>query len=347
MAHEAKPTLRGGLIGCGFFASRHLNAWRHVEGADVVAVCDLDEQLASRTAAEFEIVNHYGDAELMMANEDLDFVDIVTREDGHRALVEMGARHHLAVICQKPLASQMDDAVAMVRVCQAANVPFMTHENFRWQTPIRKVKQILAEGCIGDPFFNRVSFRSSRDIFANQPYLAEVSRFIILDLGIHLLDVTRFLMGEAASLMCHTSSVNPAVCGEDVATMLLRHRSGATSIVDMSYSTHVQPDPFPQTLIHIEGTQGTIDLEFDYQIRITQGNEVETLDAAPEPLDWLTPPARANQESVLRIQQHFVDCLRTGRAPETNGTDNLKTLQLVFAAYESAEQRRDIVIPGS
>ncbi len=344
MQNQQEQTYRGGLIGCGYFATIHLKAWRSTCGADIVAVCDLDEQRARQAANEFQIANYYHDVDEMISREHLDFVDIVTRDSAHRVLVEKVANRGLPVICQKPLSRNFDDAEAMVRACQDAKVPFMVHENFRWQAPIRAVKRILDENRIGKPFFARVSFRSGRDIYANQPYLAELPKFILLDLGIHILDVARFLLGEASSLTCRTNSVNPRVRGEDVATIMLGHPTGATSIVDISYASHLHPDPFPQTLLHVEGPQGTIDLDRNYQIRITQGDQVETVHAPPESLDWLTPPAEANQEAVLRIQQHWVDCLRANRQPETCGTDNLKTLQLVFAAYESAKQGQTIVM---
>src|SRR3546814_144192 len=81
-----------------------------------------------------------------------------------------------------------------------------------------------------------------------QPYLAEGDRFIIEDLGIHILDVARLVMGEAATLTCRTQRVNPAVRGEDVATILLGHTSGATSVVDCSYATPVHDELFPQKI---------------------------------------------------------------------------------------------------
>ena len=74
-----------------------------------------------------------------------------------------------------------------------------------------------------------------------------------MDVGIHLLDVARFLFGEAKRISCTTQRVNPRVKGEDVATMLLEHESGATSIVDCSFFTHLDPNPFPQTLVEIDG----------------------------------------------------------------------------------------------
>ena len=75
----------------------------------------------------------------------------------------------------------------------------MVHENFRWQSAIRAVGAIVERGEIGAPFWGRVSFRSAYDVFSGQPYLATGERFIIEDLGIHILDIARFLFGDVAA----------------------------------------------------------------------------------------------------------------------------------------------------
>ena len=66
------------------------------------------------------------------------------------------------------------------------------------------------------------------------------------------------------------------------------------------------------------------------------GGVAEEHDVSPRLLPWSTPPWHGTQESVLRVQQHFVDCLRAGTQPETDGADSLKTYALVFGAYRSA-----------
>ena len=75
------------------------------------------------------------------------------------------------------MAPSLQDGQAMVAACNAAGVPFMIHENFRWQTPMRALKE--AAGQIGELFFAQVSFRSAFDVYSNQPYLATDPRFII------------------------------------------------------------------------------------------------------------------------------------------------------------------------
>ena len=164
------PELRGGLIGCGFFARNHMHAWNALPDAQIVAVCDTDLARAQTFAQDFNVPRTYTDAAQMFQAENLDFVDIVTQPATHRALVELAAAHGVPVICQKPLALTLEDAQAMVQACENANVPFMVHENFRWQSPMRVLKAAAAD--IGDLFFGRISFRTPYDVYANQPYLA-------------------------------------------------------------------------------------------------------------------------------------------------------------------------------
>jgi predicted dehydrogenase len=238
----------------------------------------------------------------------------------------------------------MEDAEAMVEACHSAGVALMVHENFRWQAPLRAVRQVIDAGQIGTPFFGRISFRHNWDVYSRQPYLAEDPRLALMDVGIHILDVSRFYFGEVKRVFCTTQRVNPGVKGEDVATVLVEHRSGATSVVDCSFYTHLDPNPFPQTLVEIDGSAGSIRLTEGYRMIVTAGGGTETrsVDAALRP--WTERPWHVVQDSVLNIQQHWAERLRAGGEAETSGADNLQTLRLVLAAYESAASGRAVEV---
>jgi len=328
--------LRGGLIGCGFFARNHLHAWNEVSGAQIVAVCDLDIDRAAAYAQEFRIPAYYAHANDMLHDEDLDFVDIVTHASTHRELVELVAASGTHVICQKPLAFTLEDCRAMVDVARAAGVRFMAHENFRWQTPMRRLRD--ASASLGELFFGRITFRTAFEVYASQPYLATDERLIIADLGVHLLDLARFFLGEAERVSCVTRRVNPRIAGEDVATILLQMRSGATCVVELSFASHLDEELFPQTLVHLEGAAGTATLGPHYALTITDASGTRHADAAPRRFGWTTPMMEAIQDSVVAIEQHWADCLHANREPETSGEDNLRTLALVYAAYDAADR---------
>ena len=329
----------GGLIGCGFFAENHLHAWRDVSGAGITAICDRDPERLRIVGDKFGIERRYADAAQMLADGGFDFVDIATTVDSHRPLVELAAQSGSHIICQKPFADSMADARAMVEAAKAAGVSLMVHENFRWQSAIRAVKAVIDEGAIGAPFWGRVSFRSAYDVYAAQPYLATDEKFIIQDLGIHLLDIARFLFGDVAMLSANTRRVNPNIRAEDVATILLQHETGMASVVDCSYASRLPQESFPQTLLEIDGAAGTLRLAAGYQLTITSEQGTREIDVAPPLLPWAERPWHNIQESVCAIQQHFVDKLIAGGETETSGEDNLKTLALVYGAYQSAHDK--------
>jgi D-apiose dehydrogenase len=336
--------MRGGLIGCGFFAVNQLHGWLDAKGAGIVAICDRDPERLKIVGDQFGIDRRYSDAAEMMGGEKLDFVDIATTVSSHRTLVELAARHKIPTICQKPFAPTLVDAKAMVDVSDKAGVPLMIHENFRWQSPIQAVKAVLDSGEIGKPFFGRISFRSGFDVFSGQPYLAEGKRFIIEDLGIHILDVARFFFGDVTTLTARTKRVNTNIAGEDVATMLMDHVDGVTSVVDCSYATKLEVDPFPETLVEIDGMDGTLRLQQGYRLTVTGKTGTVHRDVSPRLLGWASRPWHNIQESVAAIQQHWIDCLKSGREPSTSGADNLKTFALVEAAYSSADTRAPVEI---
>lgn len=333
---------RGAVIGCGFFAQNHLHAWQMIPSAKIVAVCDINEARAKEYAERFGIARYYSDCKAMLEQENLDFVDIVTQGNTHAALTQLVASYGVNMICQKPLAPSFEEAKQIVATCQ--NVQLMVHENFRWQRPMLELKK--AADSLGELFFGRISFRSAYDIYAVQPYLATDERFIIYDLGVHLFDLARFYFGEATSLICHTQRINPKIVAEDVATALLKMNSGAHVIVDMSYASRLEHESFPQTFVDLEGSKGSARLDRNFQLSVSTNAGTELYDVSPRSFDWSSGFINAVPEGVLNIQRHFIECLEAGRSPATSGSDNLKTLELSFAAYTSAAEAKSITFRG-
>jgi D-apiose dehydrogenase len=337
--------LRGGLIGCGFFARNHLFGWGDVDGAEIVAACDLDRAKAERAAAEFRIPAAYVDAAAMFAAERLDFVDIPTTMETHEALVGLAIAHRLPTIVQKPFGPDLAACRRMAAAAEAAGVPLMVHEDFRFQPLFRRLRALIESGEIGLPTFARLSWRTAIDVYSNQPYLVDAERFMIMDVGIHILDLTRFLLGEATDLFCDTQQVKAGISGEDAATILLRHENGARSLVDISYASRRNPDPFPQTLGEIEGELGSILIEPGERLRVHARGATRTVDVHDDGRVWTSEPWRQIQDSVVHTEAHFIDCLRRGVEPETSARRSLGTYALVEAAYLSARTGRRIA-PG-
>jgi len=329
-------TLRGALIGCGFFARNHMQAWAGIDGARIVAVCDTDAIRAQAFGAEFG-AKAYTDAAEMLAEVQPDFTDIATTVTSHRALVTLAAHHSRAVICQKPLAATLEDGRAMVSACTRAGIPFLVHENFRWQSPYRALGAALASGVIGPPTFLRLSFRHAFDIYANQPYLAKIEDLALTDVGLHLFDMARFLMGDVARVYCQTQRLNPRVAGQDAFLATLRHGSGAVTSVECSFFSHYTPDPFVQTLAVAEGPHGSIELLEGYRMRLHKDGRVFETDVEPAVPVWGEKPWHLVQESVVAFQSHAVEVMQGRAAGQPSGADNLRTLAVTLAAIRSAK----------
>ena len=330
--------MRGALIGCGFFARNHMHGWAIVDGAKVVAVCDRDGSKAEKFRAEFGVDESYSDAAEMLAKEVVDFVDIVTTAESHRPLVELAARHGKAIICQKPFAETMADAQAMVYAAETAGVALIVHENFRWQRPFIEIAHRIRRGHIGKPAFARISFRHGFNNYVNQPYLAEIERFTIMDVGLHLYDLARHLIGDVVTLSCRTQRLNPIVKGEDAFTAMLGHVDGACSIIDCSFFSKIDPEPFPQTTAWIEGSDGTLELATGYRLIEHHAGWSEISNVEPEVPVWGEKPWHVIQDSVVNFQRHAIDAFNGTAQPQPSGADNLKTLALALASYQAAER---------
>lgn len=332
--------LKVGVVGCGFFSRNHLNAWSDLRdiGVDLVAVCDVDPERAQRAAREFQIPRVHTDLGNMLASEPLGLVDIVTQMHTHRMLVELAMERRVPAVVQKPFGPTLEDVRAMVAASEAANTFLAVHENFRFQAPLLKVRELIEAGAIGEPNWGRVSFRTGWDIYAGQPYLRTVERFVLLDLGVHVLDVARFLLGEVAHLSAELQRRNANVAGEDTATMLCRHDSGAVSVVECTYEAHRLPDVFPECLVEIEGSHGAIVLKPNCVIELTSRGERSLIDADAPMLPWAERPWHVVQHSVVNTCRHMVERLRAGLPADTSAEDNLRTFTLCEAAYAADRQ---------
>jgi len=336
---------RGVLIGCGFFARNHMQGWAAQKDATIVGVCDLDPDKAAGFGRDFGVAGVFTDAAAMLADLRPDFVDIATTVASHRPLVELALQHARVVICQKPFAETLADARAM---CAGATngKTLIIHENFRWQKPFVALKAAVSGGQIGTPRFLRLSFRHAFDIYANQPYLAEVPDLALTDIGLHLFDLARFLMGDVARVSCETQRRNAQVAGQDAFVATLRHVSGAVSSVDASFHTRLSPDPFPQTLATVEGDDGTLELMQGYRLRLHRDGRVTETDVEPAVPTWGAKPWHGIQDSVLAFEAHVVDVLAGRAAAQPSGQHNLATLAVTLAAIQSARTGQTVDLAG-
>jgi predicted dehydrogenase len=329
-------TTRVAIFGAGFWAQFQIAAWRELPGVEIVALANRTVGKAEALAARFDIPRVYGDPAELLRRERPDVADIVTEIPAHEPLVLLAAEHRTPVICQKPMGPDLDACERMVAACRAAGVPFFVHENFRWQAPMRAVKRALDDGRIGRPY--RALIRLSHGTMAmveNQPALFEMERWALMDMGSHALDLARFFFGEPDWLACQTRKTIARARGEDIASVMLK-LGEVIGVCELGWAD----DP----VVFVEGTGGTLALHPDDTLTVTTTG-VATEQVVSPSYAWADPAYGACHPSIVACHANLLAALRGEGAAETTAEDNLRTMRLVFAAYDSAASAgRDEVI---
>ncbi len=332
---------RFAAIGAGFWARFQLSAWREVPGATLVAICDRERAKAEKLAGELGSPQVFDDPEKMLREVKPDFVDVITDRATHASLVRLAAAHGTPVIVQKPMAESLVEAEDLVRECRERRVPLFVHENWRWQSPIRELKRALDAADAGAVFRARITMVSGFPVFKNQPYLKDADPFLIADMGVHILDMARFLFGEVKSIYCQTRRVHADIRGEDVATILLKTREDVSVTCEMGFAENfLEHDRFPETYVLVEGAEGSIELAPDFWLRVTTASGTHARRVAPPRYAWADPAYDVAHSSMPGCNANLLRAIRGEGPAETTGEDNVKTLRLVFGAYDSAAEDR-------
>jgi predicted dehydrogenase len=337
--------LRGAGIGAGYFAGFQYEAWSRIPEVEMAAVCDLAEEKARAMQARFGIPGCYTQWREMLDVVRPDFVDIITPPPTHDEICAEAARRGIHVICQKPLAPTLEEAERIVNTARAAGVRFMTHENWRWQPWYRRIKEIQNSREIGEFIHIHVLTRlgdgwGERAYLDRQPFFRDYPRLLIYETGVHFIDTFRYLLGEVASVHAHLRRLNPVIKGEDAGQLFLRFESGATAIWDANRYNETESSNPRYTFgeIRIDATAGHLTMNSDSAIRLKRLGE------PARDVDYPRENRNFAGDCVYSLQRHFVDCMASGREFESSGTDYLKTLRIVFAAYESASTGKSAII---
>lgn len=338
-----------GLIGCGYIAPTHLLAWENISDIKIVAVCDRLAERAKKLGREFRISAVYQNFQEMFEKENLDIVDIAAPIDAHAEIAISAAQRGIHVLCQKPFARTMDEAKAIVAACSSSKVKLMVHQNFRYQSFPQFLKNMIEKNELGQIFYGRIFHRiqfspnllpiasrgSEKIAMSHLPYYLTDRQLVLLNMVIHHLDTARFLLGEPIRIYVNTRQVNPQSSGEDHVLCLLEYNN-AVCYIEESWVTKAQE----QIGFRLEGTDGTIEI-MNEEFHQWKSNGAYEHQSLSEMFPGVTMKTLDNYSFKL-VQQHFVDCIINDKIPQTNGEDNLKTLNLVFKGYESARTHQVI-----
>lgn len=320
-----------------------MDAWRRMSGsAAIEALVEPDPARARAFATQWSIPKVFATFDEMLAvwaGGKPDFVDIATRPDTHLPLTCAAAEAGIHVLSQKPMASTLEESIRMVEVCRENGVRLLVHENWRWQPWYREIHKHDLGPLHYIGFRMRTGDGRGPTPYESQPYFATMPRLLIYETLVHFIDTCRYLVGEIEEVYCRTQRLNPLIAGEDAAQIHLRFANGAIGVIDANRIAGVMPSPIAFAEALIEGSAARITMTDTGDLAIRRhGDSQET------PIAFDKPQTGYKGDSILALQLHFVDCLRTGARCESEGEDYLRTVKTVFACYESAATNQPCLI---
>lgn len=336
--------LRVAVIGAGYFARFHHDAWARMPGAVLVGISDLDGDCAEEAASACAVSAFTNHEELLAATKP-DLVDIATPPASHLALVEAVAARGLPAICQKPLAPSYDEAVAVVEVAERAGSLLVVHENFRFQPWYREMHRLIAGGKLGA--IHGVAFRlrpgdgqGAGAYLDRQPYFQKMDRFLVHETAIHFIDTFGYLLGEVVGVMARLRRLNPHISGEDAGLIIFDFAGGQTGLFDGNRLNDHVADNTRLTMgeMWLEGTAGVLRLDGMGRLWWKPHGGEEA------PHDYAWTDAGFAGDSVYALQAHVVAHLQDGRPLENTARKYLRNLEIEEAVYLSARENRYVDI---
>ena len=334
--------VRVAVVGAGYFAQFHQEAWARLPGTKLVGIADLDGEKAANAAAKFG-VPAFSDHDKLFDLTKPDLVDIATPPASHLELVNAVAVRGLPAICQKPLAPTLEVAQEVVATAENSGTLLVAHENFRFQPWYREMRCLISNGRLGN--LHGVSFRlrpgdgqGPLAYLSRQPYFQHMARFLVHETAIHFIDTFRFLLGEVSGVMARLRRLNSHIVGEDAGIIVFDFASGQTGLFDGNrLNEHVAENTrLTMGEMWLEGSAGVLRLDGSARLWWKPQGGKEAL----HPYSW--PDTGFAGDSVHALQAHVISHLRDGTCLENSAREYLRNIEIVEAVYRSAKENRHV-----
>lgn len=343
---KTNDIVRVAIVGAGGISAYHAAALQKTPGAELAAVCDVDEARAAGFAAAHGVSKALTDYEELVDLPEIDAVVITAPNYLHAPIALAALRAGKHVLCEKPMATTAEDAAAMVEAAQKSGRVFMMAYNRRFSGEAQLLKQYVDAGDLGRIYAVRAgwvrrvgipgwgSWFRRRDQAGGGP---------LIDLGVHMLDLAMWMLGfpKVVSVSGATYAEfgptgrgywgTPApgsVCDvEDLALAMIRLEGGATIMLETSWASFTEKESSYLTLL---GTKAGADLD-PPRIRTERfGRQVDLA---------LEVPKLDGYEGETA---HFIQCVREGRQPMATAGQGYQLIRILRAIYASAEQGREV-----
>jgi UDP-N-acetyl-2-amino-2-deoxyglucuronate dehydrogenase len=308
---------RAGIIGCGSIAAAHARAYQGVPGIELVAAADPMERARRGLQERFGIPRTYADAGEMLGGEHLDFVSVCLWHPLHAELTRLAAQHRpAAIVCEKPMATCLAEADAMIAACQANGVRLAIGHQRRFNQSWTRARELLAEGAIGTPILATVQTGEG-----------------LLNCGTHVVDGIRYMLGDPetewvfGAVERKTDRFERGVRIEDCCMGLIQFKNGAQALVECDLTGTSQVENYS-----IRGSEGVLDVR-QRELRLLRGSSGwEVIETGYE-----DPWVGQMRELVTWVEG------QSGHRGEARHAR--ATLEILMAVYQSARDHEVVRMP--
>jgi predicted dehydrogenase len=333
--------IRIGLIGCGGISRAHARGYlQSPDLFEVVACCDERRELAEERAQQLNAPVVTTDYRELLRRDDVDAVDICLPHHLHAEVAIAAAEAGKHVLVEKPIATTLPDADAMIAAAEKAGVVLMVAHNERYMPVYRKAKELVGQGVLGRIFLARADH--NQFVRVNDRHWlwhkASAGGGVLIGSGIHRVDILRWLVGEVVRVW-HRQLIVPERFSDEVeaaSVTILEFADGALGELTCNWSAYAAPSAPWYELLWLYGTDGSL-------------HNVSGLFVAsehlPESAGKHVQLPLPDEDSFVNEIRHFGECVKTGQTPLTSGREGRKSLAVVLAAYQAAETGEGVPVP--
>jgi len=329
-------TLGWGLIGASTIARQHmLGAINADERSAVNAVMSSSRERAQAFAREHGVASAHDSLAALLADPGVDAVYISTTNERHHDQVLTAAAAGKHVLCEKPLAVTVADAVAMRAACEAAGVVMGTNHHLRHAATIRAMRRLVADGSIGVPLAARVFHARLLpvDLQTWRVHSSHAGGGVVLDVTVHDTDTLRFLLDdEVVQVSALGATQGPA--SEDITDAVMgvmRFAGGTLASFHDAFTV-----PHAGTGLELHGTEGSL-IGRDVMTQMPIGEVFRRHGDALQPVD-----VGPREDLYARAARVFNDAVLTGSAPQASAADGVRSLAVAVAVAQAAASGRAV-----
>lgn len=338
-------TLKFVLVGCGRIAKRHseLLGFNQINGASLVAVCDVVEDKARKLGEQFS-VPYFTDMHQMMQSAAIDVVVVLTESGNHARDVLALTKYGKHIVVEKPMALTLDDADRMIRACDQAGCKLFVVKQNRFNVPVAKLREALDAGRFGKLVMGTVRVRWCRpqSYYDQDPWRGTwaFDGGVLTNQASHHVDLLEWMMGEVESVFAMSRTALVDIEAEDTAVVALRFRNGALGLIEAT--TAVRPKDLEGS-ISILGEGGAVEIAGFAVNKMKTWNFVNSVHEDEEVLEkYSVNPPNVYGFGHQAYYEHVVDCIQNDKRHLVDGLEGRKSLELINAIYESVETGKEV-----